>query len=73
MGASLLIFLNKTDVEGCMNEEDIRLVSLRVPARRISWGHRCSITISRDHIGPPTRFYQNPQLEDLFLQRNDRT
>jgi hypothetical protein len=28
MGASLLIFLNKTDVEGCMNEEDIRLVRL---------------------------------------------
>ncbi|KAI9741740.1 MAG: hypothetical protein M1834_000126 [Cirrosporium novae-zelandiae] len=24
MGASLLIFLNKTDVQGCMNEEDIQ-------------------------------------------------
>ncbi len=28
MGASLLVFLNKTDVEGCMTEKDIREVCL---------------------------------------------
>lgn len=27
MGASLLIFLNKTDVEGCMSEDEVREVS----------------------------------------------
>ena len=27
MGASLLIFLNKTDVEGCMDETEVREVS----------------------------------------------
>jgi hypothetical protein len=27
MGASLLVFLNKTDVEGCMTEEEVRRVS----------------------------------------------
>jgi hypothetical protein len=27
MGASLLIFLNKTDVEGCMTEDEVREVS----------------------------------------------
>jgi len=27
MGASLLIFLNKTDVEGCMSQEEVREVS----------------------------------------------
>lgn len=26
MGASLLIFLNKTDVEGCMTEDEVRQV-----------------------------------------------
>lgn len=28
MGASLLVFLNKTDVEGCMSENEVREVSL---------------------------------------------
>ena len=28
MGASLLIFLNKTDVEGCMTENEVREVCL---------------------------------------------
>jgi hypothetical protein len=27
MGASLLVFLNKTDVKGCMNEEEVRQVN----------------------------------------------
>lgn len=27
MGASLLIFLNKTDVEGCMSQDEVREVS----------------------------------------------
>jgi hypothetical protein len=27
MGASLLVFLNKTDVEGCMTEDEVRRVS----------------------------------------------
>lgn len=27
MGASLLVFLNKTDVEHCMNEQEVREVS----------------------------------------------
>jgi ADP-ribosylation factor-like protein 2 len=27
MGASLLVFLNKTDVEHCMTEEEVREVS----------------------------------------------
>lgn len=27
MGASLLIFLNKTDVEGCMTQDEVRKVS----------------------------------------------
>jgi hypothetical protein len=27
MGASLLVFLNKTDVEGCMTEDEVREVS----------------------------------------------
>lgn len=26
MGASLLVFLNKTDVEGCMDENEVRQV-----------------------------------------------
>jgi hypothetical protein len=30
MGASLLVFLNKTDVEECMTEEEVREVSRRV-------------------------------------------
>lgn len=29
MGASLLIFLNKTDVEGCMTEDEVRQVRIR--------------------------------------------
>lgn len=28
MGASLLVFLNKTDVEGCMTEDEVREVSI---------------------------------------------
>ncbi|EAW07331.1 ADP-ribosylation factor family protein [Aspergillus clavatus NRRL 1] len=31
MGASLLIFLNKTDVEGCMAEDEVRQVSKYLP------------------------------------------
>lgn len=27
MGASLLVFLNKTDVEGCMTQDEVRQVS----------------------------------------------
>jgi hypothetical protein len=28
MGASLLVFLNKTDVEHCMNEQEVREVCI---------------------------------------------
>lgn len=31
MGASLLVFLNKTDVEGCMDENEVRQVCFYVP------------------------------------------
>lgn len=34
MGASLLVFKNKSDVPGCMSEEDIREVSRRAPQGR---------------------------------------
>lgn len=34
MGASLLVFKNKSDVPGCMSEEEIRKVSRRAPQGR---------------------------------------
>lgn len=37
MGASLLIFLNKTDVEGCMNEDEVREVSHTRPSGWSGW------------------------------------
>lgn len=30
MGASLLVFLNKTDVEQCMSEQEVREVSMHL-------------------------------------------
>lgn len=37
MGASLLIFLNKTDVEGCMTENEVREV-FTIFATQFIWG-----------------------------------
>ena len=34
MGASLLVFKNKSDVPGCMSEEDIREVSTEISPPR---------------------------------------
>jgi hypothetical protein len=34
MGASLLVFKNKSDVPGCMSEDDIRNVRKHSPPRR---------------------------------------
>lgn len=40
MGASLLVFLNKTDVEHCMTEEEVREVSdgIMIPVEPVKTG-----------------------------------
>lgn len=35
MGASLLVFKNKSDVSGCMSEDDIREVRVELPITEI--------------------------------------
>lgn len=45
MGASLLVFLNKTDVEQCMSEEEVREVSVHrlfcASLYRRNWTDEC--------------------------------
>jgi hypothetical protein len=45
MGASLLVFKNKSDVSGAMSEDDVRLVSVR--AAGLSFGAFRPITTDR--------------------------
>jgi len=47
MGASLLVFKNKSDVAGCLGEEAIRQVSERLQAGR-------GIANDHDHTGRPS-------------------
>ena len=35
MGASLLVFLNKTDIQGCMDTDEIRKVQIPSPRTRL--------------------------------------
>lgn len=43
MGASLLVFLNKTDVEGCMSEDEVREVSRSVSSTSTAFRMFCSL------------------------------
>lgn len=60
MGASLLVFKNKSDIGGGMDEEEIVKVSSRPPSRHFS-----------DQFSAGIRFgiYNNPSLEGHDLQR----
>jgi hypothetical protein len=62
MGASLLVFLNKTDVEHCMDEQEVREVGFLFPPKGIP------LTFTATGFG----FHQNPQVDDPALQCNDR-
>jgi hypothetical protein len=63
MGASLLVFKNKSDVPGCMNEEDIREVRVRGPARRMWLLTFTGIAIGR---------HPHPQMAHFALLSHDR-
>jgi hypothetical protein len=63
MGASLLVFKNKSDVPGCMNEEDIREVRVRAPARRMWLLTFTGIAIGR---------HPHPQMAHFALLSHDR-
>lgn len=50
MGASLLIFKNKSDVAGSMTEDEIREVCLSLPdARRVGGTSRANHRQNRDY------------------------
>lgn len=55
MGASLLVFKNKSDVSGCMSEDDIRLVSACCSRLRPSLTYRVP-------AGTATRSYPHSQM-----------
>jgi len=51
MGASLLVFKNKSDVPGCMTESEIREVRCAVAAPQLWWQQKHSLTRRcRDYI-----------------------
>ena len=62
MGASLLVFANKTDVGGCMTDDEIEKVEDQYPTR----------TIRR--LTPPgtaAPYYQDTQMDRAPMQRNE--
>lgn len=60
MGASLLVFSNKTDIEGCMDVDEIqKVVGIASQAARF-------LTLPGATIG----LYQDPQLDNYPLQCN---
>lgn len=66
MGASLLIFLNKTDVGGCMTESDIHEV------RQVSLHSLWQFTDDLWFIGSSIRCHQNAQMGNISMQCYDR-
>lgn len=54
MGASLLVFANKTDVGNCMTDEEIRQVCQTLGSR----------TLDLTTVGSPTRCNQNTQMDN---------
>ena len=65
MGASLLVFANKTDVDGCMNDEDIRKVSPDVsPGMTI-------VLLRPGLTGTPSGCYPYAQMDYKTVQCND--
>lgn len=66
MGASLLIFLNKTDVGGCMTESDIHEV--RSASHHSFW----QFTNDLWCIGSSIRCHQNAQMGNISMQCYDR-
>ena len=60
MGASLLVFANKMDVGGCMNEDEIREVSLIDP-----YVHDQIFLVRLDHNQVVRRAIQGLQLDAI--------
>lgn len=65
MGASLLVFANKTDVDGCMNDEDIRKVSSDVfPVITM-------VSLTAGLKGTPSGCHPYAQMDYKTVQCND--
>jgi hypothetical protein len=76
MGASLLIFKNKSDVSSSMTEDDIRQVRFLRPPQRFASPrtrkHDAYISnLSDQQTGFTTRLHPHAQVEDHDLQRYD--
>jgi hypothetical protein len=74
MGASLLVFKNKSDVAGSMTEDEIREVCLSLlRARRVAQAHpRSHHTNQRQIItGIALRQHSHAQVADHDVQRDD--
>lgn len=67
-GASLLVFLNKTDVEHCMSEQEVREVGLS-SSFGVRWGRLPDL--ADVSAASWLRFNQNTQVDYLAMQCND--
>ena len=67
MGASLLVFANKTDVDGCMNDEDIRKVKLR----GLSRVNLTVVLLIAGLTGTPSGCHPYAQMDYKTVQCND--
>ena len=65
MGASLLIFLNKTDIDGCMTIEEAETV--RYWRHSSCWSGITPGTVPRPFLD------QDAHVEDFILQCNNRS
>lgn len=66
MGATLLVFANKTDISGGMSDDEVQQV------RIVEAGALCRPRIGSLSAGVAIRRHQDSSMEHRAMQRNDR-